>query len=103
MKNIYLRAVSEADLIKALPFARRVYGDGIERWVTDTENYSLNVIGRLQKNDASYARVKEALICVKPPTPIPGFHANIRVMSDTLIIPDEIIISEPKTTLVEWA
>ena len=94
MIDLFLRTVTEQELIDALPFAR-----GEEGWLKSTHDYALDVIGDLYNKDGVY---NEDGYVVTPPTKIAGFHANIRCTEEIAnIIPGSIKIV-PMNPMVVW-
>ena len=95
MIDLYLKASSEQDLIEQLFFART---DG--EWIHATHEYTLDIIGIIYHNDATYDANGEILT---PATLIDGYHANIRCNADFVAnIPQSLIIN-PLTPSREWA
>lgn len=93
MKNLFLKASNEQELIEKLAFAR-YEEDGKERWLDATRDYALDVVGVINKGDAVFNEDGEV---VKPATPIAGFHANIICNHKVeKLIPHDIIIDKPK-------
>jgi len=97
---IYLRASSEETLISKLSFARKD-----NQWVLGTHNYFLNIIGTLYNDDEVYSEEDDSQgekVCISPPTPKSGFHANLLILNDDFDpqIPEEIILITPPNKIL---
>lgn len=70
MIDLYLRTVSEQELIDGLSFAHN--NDG---WILSSHDYALDIIGDLYNDDAIF---DEDGNITTPATKKTGFHANLR-------------------------
>lgn len=106
MEKLYLRAKNEAELIKALPFARSVDGDGNSFWRSAKHDYSLNIIGTIFKDDGVYGEIQAdgEREVIKAPSQIDGFHANLKCTKEIKKkIPKDVIITQPNNPKGVWA
>jgi len=89
--------------LDALPAFRGVNEEGEAVWVDATHDYSLDVIGGMMNDDAVLD--DDGMIVVTEATPMPGYHANIRLMNDDFLsnIPESITIPTPANPLRRWA
>lgn len=95
MKYLYLKAATEQDLINALPFARKD-----DQWLEATSEFALDIIGDIYNDDAVF----KGRECITPATKIPGFHANLILINEDLVVPEEIIITPSPSKLQRvWA
>ena len=94
MLDIYLKAGTEQELATALSFARVKDEQGNDIWMPCTKEYALDLVGALYNDDAVLG---EDGIVITPPTSVPGYHANLRLLDENLLssIPESIIITEP--------
>ncbi len=105
MNNLYLKTVTEDEMITTLSFAR-VSFEGKDSWIQANDEFALSVIGNLY-NDAVYGDELSSRglpVCVTPPTKIDGFHANI-ICNDRIkdLIDATIIIDKPRNPKRKWS
>jgi len=103
MKDLYIKVANEGDLINALTFARVMDENKQEIWLTSSHDYALDIIGTIYNDDAVFA--DDGVTLVTPATPKDGFHANLRLLNDSLEskIPPEIIIPKPNNPVRRFA
>lgn len=121
MVDLYLKAESEADMKAALPWAVNENGE----WITATHQWALDPVGAIVKTPAvllfdppSVAPLEYGvgddddgegepvtITVIAEATYAPGYHANLRLLDDTLtqLVPDEIVIAAPSSPARVWA
>lgn len=99
MKDLYLRANTEADLKDAL--AQFINEDG--EWITATHTFAFDPIGAIETTPGVY---DENNIEITAPVMDERFHANLRLIDESLesAIDTTVIISpSPATPGRAWA
>lgn len=99
--DLYLRAANAGALASACPFLRYEDENGDKRWLTDTAQFSLSVIGKIPP---TYAMNEDGSPGDMTDPGDERFHANLRVLDDAILdlVPPDIL-TYPDTPAREWA
>lgn len=105
-RDLYLKAPDAAALDAALRKAGVLVDAGEER-VAVADGFALDVVGTLYAPPVQTGTDKAGLPVYAPPVALPGYHANLRCLTDPT--PDlrdalaAITIAPPAHPRVEWA
>ncbi len=97
MRDVYLRAATEADLKVALPWALAPDGS----WNSGTDKWALVVIGEITAVPAVF---DANMVEVSPAIKADGWHANLRLLDEALfaLLPPDILITVTSPSTI-WA